>query len=125
MLNSFPISLLAGTILGLLSGLGIGGGSLLMLWLTLVLEIPYPVARRVNLLFFIPAAVITCIFRRSSGILRIKPLLPAIISGTVAAASVSWATAGTDTALLKKAFGILLFLTGLREICYKQKKEEP
>ena len=37
MLNSLPICLVVGTVLGFLTGLGIGGGSLLMLWLTLVL----------------------------------------------------------------------------------------
>ena len=37
MLGSLPFSVLVGTVLGFLSALGIGGGSLLILWLTLVL----------------------------------------------------------------------------------------
>ena len=73
MLNTFPIAVLTGSILGFLAGLGIGGGSLLILWLTLVLEISYPVARGINLLFFIPAAAITCFLRQKHGILHWKP----------------------------------------------------
>ena len=54
MLNSFPVALLVGTILGFLAGLGVGGGSLLILWLTVVCNTPYAAARIVNLLFFLP-----------------------------------------------------------------------
>lgn len=52
MLESFPVALLVSTLLGCLSGLGIGGGSLLILWLTLVLKVDPIVARQINLLFF-------------------------------------------------------------------------
>ena len=51
MLTSLPVSLLVGTVLGFLSGLGIGGGSLLILWLTMVLDMEQSAARFVNLLF--------------------------------------------------------------------------
>ena len=46
MLESFPIALLVGAILGFLSGLGVGGGSLLILWLTLVLDMCSRSSRR-------------------------------------------------------------------------------
>ena len=57
MLESFPVCIAVGTILGFLAGLGIGGGSLLILWLTMVLGMPQPEARFINLLFFLPAAI--------------------------------------------------------------------
>ena len=38
MLESLPVAVIIGTVLGFLSGLGIGGGSLLILWLTAVLH---------------------------------------------------------------------------------------
>lgn len=125
MLTSFPMCLIAGSILGFLAGLGIGGGSLLILWLTIVQTIPYSAARQINLLFFLPAAAITCLFRRRQGVLCLKKVLPAMLCGTAAAAAVCWITAGMDTEILKKAFGVLLILTGLRELRYKPKKEEP
>lgn len=121
MLESWPVSLLVGTILGFLSGLGIGGGSLLILWLTVVLGVAHNTARGINLLFFLPSAAIACVFRRKQGAVDIKKLLPAILAGTVAAAAGSWIGFNMDMQLLKKLFGGLLILTGLRELLYKSK----
>ena len=45
MLESLPVALIVGTLLGFLTGLGVGGGSLLILWLTLVLEMSQTAAR--------------------------------------------------------------------------------
>ncbi len=42
MLESGGFSLVIGSLLGFLAGLGVGGGSLLMLWLTLVVQMEYP-----------------------------------------------------------------------------------
>ena len=52
MLDSLPVVLLVGTVLGFLAGLGVGGGSLLILWLTLIAQTPQEEARNINLLFF-------------------------------------------------------------------------
>ena len=58
MLESFPLVIAVGTVLGFLAGIGVGGGSLLILWLTLVLGMPQPQARILNLMFFVPSAVV-------------------------------------------------------------------
>ena len=81
MLESFPAAVIVGTILGFLSGLGVGGGSLLILWLTVVLEMDPLAARSINLLFFLPAALISSAVRIKRGNLKIKTLLPAILAG--------------------------------------------
>ena len=77
---------LIGLILGFLAGLGIGGGSLLILWLTLYANLDSITARAINLMFFLTAAGSVSIFRFKSGELQLKTILPAIISGCVAAA---------------------------------------
>lgn len=122
MLESTPVILMISTILGFLSGLGIGGGSLLILWLTVVLDMDPATARTINLLFFIPSAVIACFFRRCRGTLRFRPLLPAILSGCTAALLFSFLSAALNVTLLKKLFGILLIFTGLHQLFQKQKK---
>ena len=81
MLNSFPISALIGIVLGFLSGLGVGGGSLLILWLTAVVGMEYPLARTINLLFFIPAAIISLFIRGKNGNIPWKTIIPAIQFG--------------------------------------------
>lgn len=122
MLESFPFSVAVGIVLGFLSGLGIGGGSLLILWLTLVLGMDQETARGINLLFFVPSAVIACIFRFRQGKLDIKRVLPALAAGIASAVLFSYLGSSIDTALLRKPFGILLLATGLRELFYRPRK---
>lgn len=122
MLNSFYICVPVGTTLGFLAGLGIGGGSLLMLWLTAVVGMAYPDARFINLLFFLPAALVSSILRRKQSKPDWKCILPAALSGCAAALVFSWLGTGLDTGLLKKLFGGLLLITGLRELFYRPRK---
>lgn len=121
MVESLPVVLMVGTAMGFLTGLGIGGGSLLILWLTMVAGLEPDTARAINLLFFLPSAIIACFFRWRQGLIPWKRIFPAILAGTVSAALFSWLGTGLDVDLLKKLFGGLLIITGLREILYKEK----
>ena len=116
------IDLLVGAVLGFLSGLGIGGGSLLILWLTLVQNGDPSEARCINLLFFLPCALIAALFRWKQGTLPFRKILPAILAGAISALIFSLFSQNLDLNLLKKLFGGLLILTGLREIIYRPKK---
>lgn len=121
MLTSLPVQLIIGTILGFLSGLGIGGGSLLILWLTLALGLDHQTARSINLLFFIPSALAATFLRFRSGTLKITPLIPAMISGCVSAALFAYVSASMNIEVLRKLFGVILLVTGIREIFCKKK----
>lgn len=124
MLESFPIAFIVSAILGFLAGLGVGGGSLLVLWLTLVVGMPHPHARILNLLFFIPAAVISSLFRWKQGSLNYRKVFPAVIAGCIAAGLFSLLSRYLELEFLKKLFGGLLLITGVREIFYKPKKQQ-
>lgn len=113
---------LIGTLLSILSGLGIGGGSLLILWLTLGLNMDQPQARVINLMFFIPCALICSFIRKKQGTLNFKNLLPGIIAGCISAAVATLIGKNVDLSVLKKLFGGLLILTGIRELFYKPKQ---
>jgi len=119
MLDSTIVILLIGTALGFLSGIGVGGGSLLILWLTLVLGFEHSTARIVNLLFFIPSALVASIFRWKQGKLDLRSILPAIIAGCISAGLFSLLGRQMDISLLRKLFGVLLLATGIRELFYK------
>lgn len=122
MLESIPVILIIGSILGFLSGIGVGGGSILVLWLTLVLNMEHHTARTINLLFFIPSALIASVFRWKQGRLNLKTVLPAILCGCISAAGFSLLSKHLDTTLIKKCFGALLLLTGVRELTYRPRK---
>ena len=122
MLNAFPIAVAAGIALGFLAGLGIGGGSLLVLWLTLVLNFDHSTARMLNLMFFIPSALSACLFRWKQGNLKVQKILPAIIAGIVCAVIGTNLSTTLETNLLKRLFGILLLAAGARELFYRPRK---
>ena len=119
MVDSFPIAIMAGTILGFLAGLGIGGGSLLVLWLTLVVGMPQGTARMTNLLFFLFAGGTVSLFRWRKGQIDLPLILPAILAGCCAAGLFSYISTNLDMDKLRKLFAILLLITGVREIFYR------
>ena len=122
MLGSMPFSIAVGAVLGFLAGLGIGGGSLLILWLTLVLQMDHTIAGTVNLMFFIPSALIACLFRFKQGKLDLKRIVPALIGGCAGAVLFTLLGQRIDASVLRKPFGILLLLTGIRELFYRPRK---
>ena len=117
------MKVLVGTVLGFLTGLGIGGGSLLMLWLTVVMKMARDTARTINLLFFLPSALAACCFRWKQGSLPGRKILPAVIAGAASAALFSRFGPRIDADVLQKGFGVLLIATGLREVLYRPGKE--
>ena len=122
MLNSILFNIIVGAVLGYLSGLGVGGGSLLILWLTLVANVPQEIARSINLMFFLPTALISSLFRWKKGKLKIKNVLPAMLGGMVAAILFAWLSRHISSEALKAPFGILLLVTGVRELFYRPRK---
>ena len=122
MLGSIPVAIIIGVLLGFLAGLGVGGGSLLILWLTLVLGIDSETARSINLMFFITAAGSVSFFRWRQGVLQLRFIMPAVIAGCIAAAVFSFLSQWIDQTLVKRLFGGLLLITGLRELFYRPRK---
>lgn len=119
---AFLINISVAVLMGFLAGMGVGGGSLLLLWLTQVTGLEQTQARIINLLFFLPAAAVSTYFRRKDKQLDKKTAIAATIAGCSAAIAFSLISKKIDIALLKKIFGGLLILTGIREIFYRPRK---
>lgn len=118
----FCIAFLAAAFCGLLAGMGLGGGSLLILWLTAVQDMSPIAARGINLVFFLPAALIATVSRIRRGSLPIQKVMPAVWAGILFATVFSFVSHRLDIELLQKLFGILLLVTGLRELLYRPRK---
>lgn len=112
-----PVSV--ASLLGFLAGMGVGGGSLLLLWLTQVVGLAQPQARILNLLFFLPAAIIATLFRKKDQKPDKQVVLPGVIAGCSASVIFSLLSSTLDIELMKRLLGGLLILTGLREIFYR------
>ena len=116
------LSILVGTVLGFLTGLGTGGGSLLILWLTLALDMDPSQARLINLMFFLPSAIISSVIRWFRGGIPFKKVWLPALAGCAAAAAAAIACKDLDTESLKRLFGLLLIFIGLREVFYRARK---
>ena len=113
----------AGLVCGVLSGWGIGGGSLLMVWMTAVLSMDQRAAQSVNLLYFLPTAAAALLLHAKNRMVEWKVVLPAAAAGCATAALAAWLAAGLETELLRRLFGGFLILVGLSEIFLKTKQK--
>ena len=111
MLN-FLIAVLAGLVCGVLSGFGIGGGSLLMVWMTAVLAMEQKAAQGINLLYFLPTAVCALIFHAKHRQICWKAVVPAALAGCAAAVPGALLAASLEMELLRKLFGGFLCFYG-------------
>ena len=119
----FFLNLIVSSVLGVLSGLGIGGGSLLIIWLTMVNKLDYPAATYTNLLFFLPSASITVVGYLMQEKTHLRRVFLAAAAGCVAAVGFTILSSSWNTILLKKLFGGLLLIVALRELKYKKQQK--
>ena len=119
MLNSV-IAGIAGVLCGILSGFGIGGGRLLMVWMTAVLSMEQKSAQGINLLYFLPTAAAALIFHAKNRMICWRAIIPAAIAGCITAAGGAWMASGLEVTLLRKLFGGFLILVGLSEFFRKK-----
>ncbi|MBO2527995.1 MAG: sulfite exporter TauE/SafE family protein [Clostridiales bacterium] len=112
---------LAGAICGVLSGLGIGGGTLLMVWMTAVMGIAQKSAQGINLLYFLPTAACALFFHMKNRLIRARIVIPAAIAGCIVATGAAVLATAMDTGLLRKLFGGFLVIVGLTELFGRQR----
>ena len=115
-------ALLAGLLTGILSGFGVGGGTLLLVYMTVVAGLDQHLAQGINLLYFLPAGLMALPAHVKNGYIEKTALLPAIGAGLACAALAAWVATAVDTALLRKCFGAFLILIGLWELSGKKKR---
>ena len=113
-----PLAVGVGT--GILSAWGVGGGTLLLLVMTLFLGVEQSTAQGINLLYFLPTAGAGLLFHRKSGLLDRQVLRQAVPWGVLATAAGAWAATAMDTALLRKPFGVYLLVMGVMTLLKKE-----
>lgn len=123
-MDSFAFCVIIGFVSGIISSMGFGGGSILILILTGFLSVPQIKAQGINLLYFIPVAAVSLIFHFKNHTIDKKAAQTAILWGVIGAGAGAFAANYlNDTIPLKKIFAILVLLLGLRELL-KPKEEK-
>lgn len=105
--------ILFGLVGGVLGGMGMGGGTLLIPLLTIFGGIKQIGAQAINLIAFIPMAIIAIIIHAKNKLINFKVSIPLIISGVVFSVLGSLIANSINTLTLKILFGIFLVALGL------------
>lgn len=113
------IPLAVGTATGVLSGFGVGGGTLLLVYLTAVAGADQHLAQGINLLYFLPAAATALPSHFKNGYIEKKAAVPAILAGLACTAAAAWAATALEVDLLRKCFGVFLLYIGVTELFRK------
>ena len=114
---------LCGLVTGILSAWGIGGGTLLLLCMTLFFGVEQQTAQAINLLYFLPTAGISLFAHRKNGYLDKAVLRAAIPAGVVCALMAAVVTTALDSTVLRKPFGLFLLYAGLSILFEKPQKD--
>ena len=114
-------ALIAGFLSGIIGAMGLGGGAVLIIYLSIFTSTEQLTAQGINLLFFIPIgtlAVIIYSIRKQINWKTIMPLAFGGIIGSVSGIFIAKILGGNMTAKLLGAFLILL---GLKELFFFKK----
>jgi len=123
MINALLLILL-GILAGALSGMGIGGGTILIPALTMLFAQSQHGAQSINLIYFIPTATFAVIIHAKGGQIEKKLLPKIIISGALAALIGSLIALKLDADTLRRFFAVFLLIMGIAEFRKKSKKQE-
>ena len=111
-MNTFLLPAALGFAAGVLSAWGVGGGTLLLLCMTLFLQVEQRTAQAINLLFFLPTAGMGLLFHRKNGYVHRETLqntaLPGVLGALAGAALALWLEPGW----LRPVFGLFLLYAG-------------
>lgn len=121
-MRDFLLALVAGTATGILSAFGVGGGSLLLVYMTSVIGLEQQLAQGINLLYFLPAALMALPSHIKNGYIEKETVSPAVWAGLTAALLGSWIATGVDTSLLRRCFGGYLLIIGMWELFHRSEK---
>ena len=112
-MTEWLLPFLCGLGASVISAWGVGGGTLLLLVMTLFLGVDQRTAQGVNLLFFLPTAASALVCHWGGGYLD-KPTLKSAVPWAVFAALLgAWVATTLDVEILRKPFGIYLLLSGV------------
>ncbi|MDE5943545.1 MAG: TSUP family transporter [Clostridia bacterium] len=106
--------MIAGFFSGLLGGMGMGGGTILIPVLTVLLGVEQHVAQATNLIAFLPMAAFTLKVHKDNGLLKTDGLLSIVIPALLLSVAAGFLAALLPSEVLKKLFGAFLVVLAVK-----------
>ncbi|HIZ56445.1 MAG TPA: sulfite exporter TauE/SafE family protein [Firmicutes bacterium] len=114
---------LIGILAGLTAALGLGGGFILVIYLTTIAGMDQLQSQGINLLFFLPIAILALFIHAKNKMLDWKVLLPAVLAGVFGAGAGFFLSGWMETQWLSKCFAGFIFLVGCKELFHRKQKQ--
>ena len=123
------IEIMTGFFSGIISGTGMGGGTILILILTIFLGFDQKLAQGTNLIYFIPTSISAIIVNIKEKNINFKVAKQIIIFGIIGSVTGAVIAQNLNINILKKLFGIFLCIIAIHEIYilvkeYKRNKKK-
>ena len=116
--------IIIGFVSGIVSGTGMGGGTILIVLLTFMLGVEQHVAQATNLIFFIPTSIIAIIVNLKNKNIELKTATIISIFGICGAIIGAKVSTHIQVGSLKKCFGVFLLIIEIYTIFKLHKKEK-
>ncbi|GFI61717.1 hypothetical protein IMSAG049_00880 [Clostridiales bacterium] len=107
---------LIGLVSGIISGMGIGGGTILIPAIAMLTDISQQSVQGINLIYFIPTAVIALFIHIKSGNIEKTVVKPIVLYGIIGAVIGSFIAISLDSSILRRIFAVFLIFMGIAEI---------
>lgn len=119
------LAVIFGTISGIVTGLGMGGGTILILLLSLFMNLEQHVAQATNLVFFIPTSIAAILTNLKQKNIDLKLAMKISLFGIIGAIIGAIISNNMSSEKLKKYFAIFILIIALHEIyqLYKEYKK--
>ncbi len=120
---TFVYFILAGVLGGVLAGMGMGGGTLTLPILVLIMGVSQLTAQFANLIAFLPSGSTALVMHATNGLVSVKNiayvLIPSVVSCAITCAFVS----DINGDILKKLFGGFLVVIAISSLIAKLVKK--
>lgn len=113
------MNIIIGFLSGIAASMGLGGGFVLIIYLTVFAQTDQLTSQGVNLLFFLPIALISLIIHGKNKLIEWKILPMLVITGLVGVIAGTFVTKLIGVELLQKLFASMLTFVGVKELFHK------
>lgn len=114
------INVIVGTFMGIISGFGIGGGSIFIIYLTMILNLDQLVAQGINLVYFLFCATPAVILHIKNRLVNVRAMIFCSISGVITSIISSTLANNINIDILKRIFGVFLIYVGVKLLFTKK-----
>lgn len=117
------IEAIIGFAAAILASMGLGGGFILVVWLTLFANVEQKAAQGINVLFFLPIALIALVLHLKNHLINKEIVKKMLFGGIIGAVLGTLGSGVIANELLRKLFAVFLIAFGLRELFVPVKTE--